>query len=128
MSDWLNIEIDHSQYYRWVPVPEAEADVATTVPSTFPGMRMQRITVDEPTMSTCSVYLPDLVRWNDDRTAAGLSKRPHQLNLIQHLSDGPWPRQFPLDSITDIRADIPNWAAQLKAAFVVAPAATEAAQ
>lgn len=143
--EWLNIEIDHSSYYRWVPiaegdvfddtadeagvrpaVPEGKTALSVTVGSTFPGFRMQRVIVQESTTSTCNVFLPDLEGWNNDREAAGLTRRPHQLNLVQHLSDGPWPKQFPLDSITAIRADDPTWENQLGSVFVSAPAAPAA--
>jgi hypothetical protein len=140
---WLNIEIDHSQYYRWVPIAEADvyddsaegADPAPdgqtprskTVDSSFPGFRMARIVVDEPTTSTCQVNVPGVQQWNDDRAVAGLSRRTDALNLIQHLSDGPWPKQFPLDSITAIRADNPTWESQLASAFVSSASAADPA-
>lgn len=130
----LHIEVDHSAYYRWVPI--AVADVyddrggdldniaegqvrwTQTQESTFPGFRLQQITVNEPTTSQTTVHLPSLSKINDDRAAAGLSRRTHSSNLIRLLEDAGWARQFPVDTITAIRCDDPKWDGWLNSHFL----------
>lgn len=117
----LRIEIDHTQYYQWVPVADADVtDDMTTIESTYPGFKMRRatITLDAPTTSVTDVDLLGVAQWNDDREAAGLDRRPHRVNLIQHFVDGPWSRQFPLGSITAIRADDDKWQQWLSDYFI----------
>ena len=123
----ITLTVEHSAYYRWMPVTdedaaklaESEADLPESkrtklVVSTFPGHKLKQVLVNEPTATTTNVHLPSLRQMNGDREAAGLSRRPHHANLAQHLVDGPWPRHFPLDSITDIHCDDPKWEAWLR--------------
>lgn len=108
MANELRIEIDHSAFYQWVPVREAEA-VETDIDGTIPGFKMRKVVVNVPTTTTTDVDLDGVAGWNADRVSAGLSTRPDRINLIQHLVDGPWEKHFPLSSITAIRASDPKW-------------------
>lgn len=105
-DDELTITIDTSAYYRWLPVKEdevAEGDVV--VDSTYPGFKMRRTIITEPDHLTTTVHLPSLRGINDDREVAGLARKPHYANLIQHLEDGPWYKMFPPGSIVGIHVD-----------------------
>lgn len=115
----LQIVVEHSAYYRWLPAPAdsvQEGDVVTD--STFPGYVMKRVTVPEPTTSVTSVHLPSLAKINDDREAAGLGRRAHKSNLIRHLEDGPWYKHFPEGTITAISASDPQWEKWLQDHFL----------
>lgn len=138
----LRIEVDHAAYYQWLPVPEVlvvddtptETDdngdpvpvevpehmvgLSNTIDSTFPGHRMYRATVQTATTSTTDVHLPDLRVWQDERAAAGLDRRSVKHLLAIHLADGPWPKLFPLDSITAIRCADPAWQRALTEFFL----------
>ena len=129
-DDELVITAHHSSFYRWLPISEEDAralaDSEVDMPdqlktklveATFPGFKLRRTTVEEPTISTTNVHLPSLRSMNDDREAAGVARRPHHANLAQHLADGPWPRHFPLSSLTDIECDDPTWQDQLRGHF-----------
>lgn len=146
----LHIDIDHSAYYRWMPTPEADltwvtddvgevtvfltADLGpedTTVPrppaepqmvvdSTFPGFKLRRVTVEEPATSQTTVHLPSLSRINEDRKAAGVSRRSNAANLTRLLEDAGWSKQFPVESITAIRCDDKKWAKWLNDHFLAA--------
>lgn len=150
-----SIEVEHSQYYRQLPVPEADlipvmeaADppdpddpsqdnpnpnpnpdtppvqigwdyngkilpMDWVVDSTFPGYKMVRTVIDEPTTTTTSVIVSSLGLINEDRLAAGLGRKSQHANLLRHLEDGPWPKHFPLESITAIRCSHPGMEAKL---------------
>jgi hypothetical protein len=117
----LHFEIDHSAYYRRVPIKEEDvtdemrAEEGLITDSTWKGFKLIRETVFEPTTSQVTVHLPSVQAWNDDRDAAGLARRPHHVNLAIHLTDGPFPRQFPVGSITDVRCpDDPEWEARMR--------------
>jgi hypothetical protein len=118
------LEVDHSAYYRRVPIknedvtPEMLAEEGLIIDSTWPGFKLKRETVYEPTTSTTTIHLPSVQKWNDDREAAGLARRPHHVNLAIHLTDGPYSRHFPLGSITDVRCSDPEWEAQMRAHLV----------
>lgn len=113
------IEVDHTAAYRWVPVKDediTEGDVV--IESTWPGFHKKRILVNEPTTSTTGVYVPNLHAENEDRVAAGGSKKSLSALLSRHLEDGPWPKHFPLDSITAIRCSEPSIEAKLRSYFL----------
>lgn len=144
----LHIDIDHSAYYRWMPVTEGDltyvtaadgevnvyltADLGpddTTVPrplaerqivveSTFPGFKLRRVTVEEPTTSQTTVHLPSLSQVNADRIEAGLARRSHAANLCRLLEDAGWAKQFPVESVTAIRCDDKKWAKWLNDHFL----------
>lgn len=118
-EDW-GIEVDHSAYYRWEPIKESDVtEGMVTIDSYWPGFKMQRVRVDEPTTTTTGVHVASLKQINEDRKAAGLAPRSHLSNLIRHLEDGPWPRHFPMDTITAIRCPAnPALEGQLRSHFV----------
>lgn len=119
MSEHWQIEVDHSAYYRWLPVKDEDvADGMVLIEATWPGFHMYRETIDEATTSTTGVNVDALRSENADRKAAGLSARPDVSNLIRHLEDGPFPKHFPMESITGIRCNNPKIEAALKAHFV----------
>lgn len=116
----LHFEIDHSAYYRRVPIKEEDvtdemwAEEGLITDSTWKGFKLIRETVFEPTTSQVTVHLPSVRSWNDDREAAGLVRRPHHVNLAIHVTDGPFPRHFPVGSITDVRCNDPEWEARMR--------------
>lgn len=123
----LRIEVDHSAYYRFVPVPDADVHTIiedggerqelisepgvpqVVVDATWPGFKMRRITVDEPTTTVTVVHLPSLSAINDGRKTAGLGRRSHKANLTRHLEDGAWYKHFPEGTIIAVRCDDPQW-------------------
>lgn len=113
------IEVDHSSYYRWVPVADADVVVGDiTVDATWPGFKMRRVTVADATTSTTGVRVQGLMDENVDRAAAGLPAKALPALLTRHLEDGPWPKHFPLDSITAIRCSDPAVGAKLSSYFL----------
>lgn len=134
----LVIEIDHSAYYRWLPIADgditwsedgnatrtSDGSPLTVIDATWPGFKMYRSIINEPTTSTTRVDRASLAQINDDREAAGLARRDEAANLIRHLEDGPWPKHFPMESITAVRCDQdPAVAARLSSYFVPGGAA-----
>jgi hypothetical protein len=100
------IQVEHSSYYQWLPIKEDEVtEGMVTVDSYWPGFRMHRTVVYEPTTTRTTVHVPSLKAINDDRKAAGMLPRSDLANLVQHLGDGAWPKHFPPGSITKIRCD-----------------------
>lgn len=113
------IEVDHGQYYRWLPIREQDVtEGMVTIEATWPGFKMYRETINEPTTSTTAVNVPSLKEINVDREAAGLARKTHAQNLLRHLEDGPWPKHFPLESITAVRCSNPDIQAKLTSHFV----------
>lgn len=118
-DDVWQIEVDHSSHFRWMPVVEAEVAAGDiTIDSTWPGFRMRRVTVPESTTSTTGVRVQGLLDENNDRAAAGLPPKALSALLTRHLEDGPWPKHFPLDSITAIRCTEPAIEARLRSYFL----------
>lgn len=117
------IEIDHSAYYRWLPVKDEDIeDGMVLIEATWPGFHLYRTVVEEETTTTTGVNVPSLRSENDDREAAGLSRRSDVSNLIRHLEDGPWPKHFPMESITAVRCSDPTIETALIAHFAPVPA------
>lgn len=117
-STW-QIEIDHDAYYRWVPVKlEDVTDEMLTVDATWPGFKLQRVIIPEATTSTTGVHVESLAKENEDRAAAGLGPKPLHTLLANHLEDGPWPKHFPMESITAIRCSDPKIEAKLQSYFL----------
>lgn len=119
-STW-QIEVDHSSYYRWIPVKDEEiAEGDLVIPATWPGFHQKRVLVDEPTTSTTGVHIASLASENTDRIAAGGSPKPLSALLTRHLEDGAWPKHFPMQSITAIRCSDPAIEAKLRSYFLEA--------
>jgi hypothetical protein len=117
-EEWI-IEVDHDSYYAWQPIAEEDVQPGDVViDSYWPGFKMKRIRVDEPTTTRTTVNVPSLQRINDDRTAAGVAPRSHISNLIRHLEDGPWAAHFPVETITAIRSSHTATGESLAAHFV----------
>lgn len=117
-STW-QIEVDHTSYYRWMPVKDEDVQEGDLViDSEWPGFKKRRVVVAEPTTSTTGVYVPNLHAENADRAAAGLAAKPLHALLSRHLEDGPWPKHFPLDSIVGIRCSEPAVQAKLRSYFL----------
>lgn len=118
-AETWQIEVDHSSSYRWVPVKNedvVEGDIV--IDSTWEGFKKKRVLVNEPTTSTTGVYVPNLHAENADRISAGGSAKSLSALLSRHLEDGPWPKHFPLDSITAIRCSEPSIEAKLRSYFL----------
>lgn len=123
-NSWY-IEIDHSSYYRWMPVKVKDLNynedgeiTDLVIDATWPGFVLRRTVVPEATTTTTSVDVKSLSETNIERAAAGLGPRSNITNLVNHLSDGPWPKHFPLESITAIRCDNAKVEARLNAHFL----------
>lgn len=121
-EQWV-VEVDHTAYYRWLPVPERdvkaeEEERGLVLDATWPGYKMRRTTITEAVTTTTTVHVPQLRKVNADRKEAGLGPRSLHANLTKHLEDGPWPKHFPLESITEIRCSNKDMAAKLTSYFV----------
>lgn len=113
------IEVDHSSYYRWLPVKDEEVEAGDVViDATWPGFKMRKTLIDEPTTSTTGVHVPSLASENTDRVAVGLGSKPLSALLTRHLEDGAWPKHFPMDSITAIRCNDKSIEAKLNSYFL----------
>lgn len=113
------IEVEHDSYYRWMPCKDDDVlpgDV--TVAATWPGFKLRRTLIPEAASTSTSIDVRSLQQTNADRKAAGLGPRSDASNLCKHLEDGPWPKHFPLESITDIRCDNPKIEARLRTHFL----------